>query len=241
YPAAWLCAALEPRGILYCMRIDGVCGKVASDFLHSGRADAVVALRAPNRFDVADYELVRMPATVRLIRVVTPEGRIRVLATNRLDAHPYPVADFAALYNQRWRLEEVFRRLKHRLDLEAVTGLSWLSHQQDLGAKVLSDNLSALMCLEALAERDGQIDANAPTLLRSPSGALVKLNRTRAFAHLRQCLPRWLHECALPEAESLGRLLHHLAANIIHFVPDRIRDKPRKPKPHKAFAAKPVM
>ncbi|MEX3613446.1 MAG: hypothetical protein VB141_06105, partial [Burkholderia gladioli] len=63
--------------------------------------------------------------------------------------------------------------------LEAVTGLSWLSHQQDLGAKVLSDNLSALMCLEALAERDGQIDANA--LAQRRAGQAEPYSRVRAY------------------------------------------------------------
>ena len=31
---------------------------------------------------------------------------------------------FADLYHQRWRIEEAFKRLKHRLKLEAVSGLS---------------------------------------------------------------------------------------------------------------------
>ncbi len=50
--------------------------------------------------------------TVRLIHCTTPQGLVRVLATNLLDA---------------------------------TTGLSWHTHEQDLAAKVLADNLAALL------------------------------------------------------------------------------------------------
>ena len=33
------------------------------------------------------------------------------------------IKHFADLYHQRWRIEEVFKRLKHRLNLEDVSGL----------------------------------------------------------------------------------------------------------------------
>ena len=81
-------------------------------------------------------------------------------------------------------------RTKHRIDLESVSGLSWLAHQQDLAAKIL--NLNSLLCLEALDERDGHISEGAPTVLRLTGRALPQINRTRAFAHIRQCLPRRL-------------------------------------------------
>ena len=241
YPASWLMAALQARGIRFCMRIDGIGGKPVSAFLRSGASEAIVTLPAPNRPDAADYELERSPVTVRLIRVVTPEGRVRVLATSLLDASNWPAAEFGALYHQRWRVEEAFRRIKHRIDLESVSGLSWLAHQQDLAAKILNDNLSSLLCLDALHERDGHISEGALSVLQSPGGsALLKINRTRAFAHIRQCLPRWLSDGITP-LDELARLLRHIAQNVIQFVPGRTRPRPPQPKPHKAFAAKTVM
>jgi len=135
----------------------------------------------------------------------------------------------------------LFKRIKHRLALEAVSGLSWLTHQQDFAAKVLSDNLSALLCLEALGERDGQISEHTPTLICSSTDALLKINRTRAFAHIRQCLPRWLCNGVAPAIDDLTRLLRHIAANVIRFIPGRNQPRPPQPKPHKAFAYKAVM
>lgn len=131
--------------------------------------------------------------------------------------------------------------MKHRLHLEAVSGLSWFAHVQDLSAKILSDNLAALLSLTALAERDGQIDADSPSIIHTPNGTQWKINRTCAFAHVRQCLPRWLREATVPTIDELARLLRHLAANIIRFIPERIRPRPPQPKPHKPFAAKTVM
>jgi hypothetical protein len=241
YPASWLMAALISRDLKFCMRIDSVCGQVVKTFLRSSAAEAIVQLPPPNRRDAADYELAREPVTVRLIRVITPDGCIRVLATSLLDAQLWPASDFAALYHQRWRIEEAFKRIKHRLHLEAVSGLSWLTHQQDLAAKVLSDNLNALLCLGALHERDGQIDIDSPTVLTSPTGAHIKINRTRAFAQIRQCLPRWLLDVIAPTIKTLSCLFHQIATNVIHFRPGRSRPRPAQPKPHKAFATKSVM
>jgi hypothetical protein len=241
YHASWLMAALQMRAIHFCMRIDSIGGAAVTTFPRSGATEAIVTLPQPNRLDASDYEIDRAPLTVRLIRLVTPEGRVRVLATSLLDIHAWPACEFAALYHQRWRIEEAFKRIKHRIDLEVVSGLSWHTHQQDLAAKLLSDNLSALLCLEALDERDGQIDELAPTVTRSTSGALLKVNCTRAFAHIRQCLPRWLCEGASPPIDELIRLLRHIADNVIRFMPDRSRPRPLQPKPHKAFASKAVM
>ncbi len=57
---------------------------------------------------------------------------------------------FGALYHRRWHVEEAFKRIKHRLDLEAVTSFTHMTLQQDFAAKVLTDNLcAALACADA--------------------------------------------------------------------------------------------
>jgi hypothetical protein len=73
---------------------------------------------------------------VRLIRHVAPNDQARVLSTNLLDAARFPASLFADLYQQRWRIVESFQRLKQRLSLEHVSGLSQLSVEQDVAAKV---------------------------------------------------------------------------------------------------------
>ncbi|BDB30701.1 hypothetical protein Tamer19_11850 [Cupriavidus sp. TA19] len=99
-------------------------------FVRSGRDEAIVTLPAPARNDARDYECAATPQTVRLIRQISPAGKVRVLITNLLDMHRYPAAAFRDLYHQRWRLEEAFMRLKHRMALEHLSGLSQLAARQ---------------------------------------------------------------------------------------------------------------
>ena len=55
------------------------------------------------------------------------------------------VVELADLYHGRWRIEEAFKRLKHRLGLESVSGLSQHALLVDVATKVLADNLAALL------------------------------------------------------------------------------------------------
>ena len=86
---------------------------------------------------------------MRLVRHIAPNGQARVLMTNLFDVARFPASRFGELYHPRWRIKEALKRLKHRLSLEHVSGLSQLAVVQDVAAKVLCDNLQALATLEA--------------------------------------------------------------------------------------------
>lgn len=225
YPSRWLIAALTQRGIHFCMRVDSLGFAVVRDFLRTGRAETVTEIRAADAPDAEAYDCEVKPTPVRLVRVVTPNGRIHVVMTSLLNANDFPAADFAALYHSRWRIEEAFKRLKHRLALENTSGLSWLAAQQDFGAKVLADNLHGLTVLEAVA--------HAP---QAASGA-YKINRTYAFAHLKRCLPRWLLNIMPTATEWLGAMTE-IAKNLIQFKPHASKPRSDQPKPHRKHAYK---
>lgn len=129
----------------------------------------------PDLRDVIDCGCPATPQEVRLVRGITPDGSIRVLMTNLLDAQVFPAADFGAHYHQRWRIEEAFKRLKHHLNLEHVSGLSQLAVMQDFAAKVLCDNLQVLACLAAAVGKP------------LPEGR--RINRAYAYTVLRPVLP----------------------------------------------------
>lgn len=223
YPARWLIAHLAQKGIAFCMRVDDSGFAAVRDFLRSGHREAIVAVAPPNQADCADYLCLRTSTSVRLVRVVTPNGRIHAVMTSLLDAVAYPAETFSELYHQRWRIEEAFKRLKHRLALENTSGLSWLAAQQDFGAKVLADNLHALAVLDAAHEH-------------SPPDS-YKINRTYAFACLKRCLPRWLI-IALPHPRDLRAALAEITKNLIHFKPNASKPRPMHPKPHRKHAYK---
>lgn len=222
YPSSWLVAALNQRQIPFCMRVDNSGYTCVRDFLRSGLAEQVVTLRAPNQADARDYECPRAPQTVRLVRHVAPNGNVRILMTNLFDTVRFPANCFGDLYHRRWRIEEAFKRLKHRLCLEHVTGLSQQAVVQDVAAKIVCDNLQALTALTAHHRAD----------LR----AVDRINHAYTHTALKPLLP------ALLFGKKVGKLLRNLLS-LIAKQTYRHREnlsKQRKPgnKPHKPMTGK---
>jgi Transposase DDE domain len=225
YPAAWLVALLNDRGIRFVMRCDNASGWAATKaFMRSGAVQANVTLNAPSAGEVHDWGCPPGAPALRLVRQIAPNGQVRVLATN-LDSQAVPAALFADLYHQRWRIEEAFKRLKHRLHLEAVSGLSQQALIIDVAAKVLADNITSLMCLAA------SLKADLPTRSRM-------CNRSYAAALMQRVLPRLV----LAIGDLLAEILYAvelLARTSQRFI--NARHQPRPPrhiKPHPSCAYK---
>lgn len=217
YPASWLVAVLNALQRSFCMRVDGAGFKQVQAFLRSDLAEEVVVLSAPTSVQAGDYDCPAVEQAVRLIRQITPDGKVRVLMTNLFDTERYPAADFAQLYHQRWRIEEAFKRLKHRLKLEHVSGLSQLAVRQDFAAKVLCDNLHALACLVA------RVDHEVP--------AHRIINRSYAITALRAVLPGLLLGCAWA-CPLLHDVISLIATRSHRHRPGRSKPRPPRPKPH---------
>jgi len=146
YPATWLVQALAQRGIDFVIRCDSTQGwGAARRFLRSDRAQSWDHLAPCDAGQARTWGL-DGPACMRarLVRHVSSSGRTRVLVTS-LAEDVATVAELADLYHGRWRIEEAFKRLKHRLGLESVSGLSQQALLVDVAAKVLADNLAALL------------------------------------------------------------------------------------------------
>ncbi len=222
YPCRWLPAALSQRGISFCIRVDRSGFTCVSQFLRSGLSEQIVTLRAPDRRDVIDYECPAEPPTVRLVRHVAPNGKVSAVMTNLLDSARFPACGFGELYHQRWRIEEAFKRLKHRLSLEHVSGLSQLAVMQDFAAKVLCDNFQALTTWAA------QASTSLPPNRR--------INRTYVHTVLKPLLP------ALLLAREVAHLLLDALALVARhtYLHKEGLSKPRKPrpKPHKHMTQK---
>ena len=225
YPCCWLVAVLNQRAIPFCMRVEksGTAGfTCVRDFLRSGLAEQVVMLRAAVRRDVLDFGCPSEPQTVRLVRHIAPNGQARVLMTNLLDVTRFPASRFADLYHQRWRIEEAFKRLKHRLNLEHVSGLSQLAVEQDVAAKVLCDNLQALATLQARG------DDELPDHER--------INRAYLHTALKPLLPALL--LGKKVAKLLRNMLKLIAKQTYLYRENLSKPRKPKPKPHKHMTQK---
>lgn len=219
YPAAWLVNLLNTRGIRFVVRCDSAGGWSATkEFLLSGADEAWVTLNTPSAEDVRDWGCSAQAPRVRLVRQRAPNGKVRVLATN-LTADQCDATLFGDLYHQRWRIEEAFKRLKHRMKLESVSGLSQQSLVIDVAAKVLADNIGSLMCIAAAKEAD----------LAARSR---KCNRSYAATLMQRLLPR-LVLCLGDLWASVTKAIELLSSNTQRFIPGRSQARPANPtKPH---------
>ncbi len=225
YPASWLIALLTSRGIRFVMRCDNNGGWTATkSFLRSGAQEALVTISAPTADEVADWHCPAGPPSVRLVRHTAPNGKTRVLATN-LDASTFPAALFGDLYHQRWRIEEAFKRLKHPLKLEAVSGLSQQALIIDVAAKTLADNITSLMCNAA------SVQAEHATHSRKCIRSFAAL----AMQHLLPRLVLFIGDVAQDIADAIV-LLGKTYQRLIH---RRSRPRPeRHVKPHPSLVYK---
>ena len=162
--------------------------------------------------------------SIRLIRVVLPNGRIEVLATSLLDTHAFPAHAFASLYHARWNIEEAFKTLKHRLLIEQFTGELPEAIRQDFHAKVVTANLAAALALSA---QEHLPETKAQRYQPNFAYILEKL-RTRLF--------RWL--LGRFRAEDSFDLLTRFAQTLERKRPGRKAERPKSrlnPKPRRAY------
>jgi hypothetical protein len=146
YPAFWLFKLIVSTSADFCARISRKWNVVIS-FLNSGLKEKIIELDAP-------YTSISMcnqlgldtkPLTLRLIRIELDSGETEVLITTLIDSETHPYDIFAELYHKRWPVEEDYKTMKSRLQLENITGKSVLSVYQDFHAKVFAKNLASVL------------------------------------------------------------------------------------------------
>ena len=177
-----------------------------------------------------DRKLSTKPMTVRLIRVELDTGEIEVLATSLLDCTLYPVSVFKELYHCRWPVEEDYKAIKSRIEIENWSGLSVLTIYQDFHAKVFTKNLTSLLAHPAQKvveqkSQDKKLD--------------YQINMTNAFSKMKDTLVLLLQRTAiLPLLENLWLLM---IRTIEPIRPGRSFPRIKRVKPKKfALSYKPI-
>lgn len=156
---------------------------------------------------------------IRVIKVALPSGETELLLTN-LQQQLLPCEEAGALYFQRWAIEEKFKLLKARLELESFSGRSEQTMLQDIYAAIYVANLVALM--KRVVDED-IVTNDARKTLRYPRHA----NQSRIIAKLRD---RFIH-CLLLESDWKRNLLLRSIYRDIARFPQSIR--PGRSFPHK--------
>lgn len=189
FPSFGLFNELARRNIPFCARIDPTRWNEAKAFVQSGRHDHIATF-TPSRA-VADKLRLRgsIPSalTLRLIRHPLPNGEQLVLVTSVLNPAIAP-SEFADLYQWRWRIEEGYKHLKSRAELENWTGASERAVQQDFYCKHLNAGFAALLayCANPAPESFENI------ALPKKNGWRIRPNLTHTLSQLKHRLPRIL-------------------------------------------------
>lgn len=171
---------------------------------------------------MADFDCPPEPATVPLIRHVCADGSTRILMTSLMKAARIAAALFADLYHERWSIEEAFKHLKRRLNIEHVSGLSHLAVQQEFAVNVLCDNLAAAFTSA------GRAAHKLPPHRRT--------NRAYARTELELLIPALL--LGLARVVILQNVAKLVASQTVKHRPRLSRPRPEGPKPHKHMGYK---
>jgi hypothetical protein len=158
YPAWWLFALILSMGADFCARISTTKWRIVRSFFRSGAKELIICMPPPATSinPARKMGLPLSPLKLRLLRV-EKNGNTHILITSLINNEQYPYEVFADLYHKRWPVEEDYKVIKCRIELENFSGESALSVYQDFHAKILLKNLVSVLSFpvnEALADLD---------------------------------------------------------------------------------------
>jgi hypothetical protein len=148
YPSIYFFYLLRSKGVEFCFRMKEDWWLPVRSFVESGLKEMTVELSLPGK----DYKKEggslfkdEPPVRCRLILIELENGQKEVLCTSLVDCTQYPRELFSELYHCRWGVEEGYKLLKERLDLEDFSGKTARAVKQDFHAKILMMTLCAAL------------------------------------------------------------------------------------------------
>ena len=221
YPAWWIFGLIIAVNSNFCARISCTKWKAVRKFFHSGRSEHIIRLpvHATSVAACREMGLDMQPLKLRLIRV-EHDGKVQVLITSLIDTEAYPIEIFRDLYHCRWPVEEDYKTIKCRLELENFTGQSVLSVYQDFHAKVFAKNLVSVL---AFPLRDSLENGNTSRKYQ------YQINFTQALSKSKGVIALLFYETG----KTIRRLIADLQ-NVFQKTIEPIRPERKYPRNHKA-------
>lgn len=225
YPAWWLFALITSLNANFCARISHTKWKIVQTFFQSNDKDTIIWLTPTNNSikSARQMGLDITPLKLRLIRIEN-HGKTRILITSLTDTKLYPYRVFAELYHKRWPVEEDYKTIKTRIELENFSGQSALSVYQDFHAKVLLKNLISIL---AFPVNDSL--ASSTTTRKYD----YQINFTQAISKTKDVIALLFHD----KKPKLIQLIQHLQDIFLKTI-EPIRPGRKYPRPRTASARK---
>jgi hypothetical protein len=235
YESFWLFKLIMESNANVCARVSCNKLKVVKAFLQSGESDRIVKLSCtPNSArKCAEFELDKKPLKLRLVRVDLPTGESEVLITSLTDRGKYLVEVFGDLYHQRWPVEEDYKIMKSRIQIENFSGKTVHSVYQDFYAKVFTKNFAAIL-IQSVSDRIKTI----------ASGRLYsyKANVTNVLAMLRHHIVVLFNRMQNLLCDNVSKLQNLIVRVLNEIRPGRSEPRAFKKKSRRKFstAYKPI-
>lgn len=175
YAAFWLMARMESQGQKFLIRLKENKWKIAKELLLSGKnqSQVIVMPSSEAKLRCKEKGIPTKDLGLRIVRVPIPEGDDYVLITNLTDEKLYDFKELAYLYRSRWPIEESFKLLKTRAELENLSGKSTLAIKQDFYRIIFRANLSQIISL-AMTQKPLEY-------INKTRKHKYKINRTQAY------------------------------------------------------------
>jgi len=221
YPAWWLFNLIISMQANFCARISCTKWKVVRKFFHSGLPEMIITLpiHTTSIAQCREMGLDFTPLKLRLIRIET-DGKVQILITSLIDTQQYPIELFSDLYHKRWPIEEDYKSIKCRMELENFSGKSPLSVYQDFHAKVFIKNLVWIMAFPI----QGQLENDS-----CGRKYQYQVNFTQALSKSKGVVALLFHDTS----RQIRRLISDLQ-NIFQRTVEPIRPGRKYPRNHKA-------
>jgi len=158
YPAFWVFKLILSMDSNFCARVSYKSWDITKKFYNSGKKEKIVELKAPYQSikKCKEIGLDFDPMKLRLIRVELDTGEAEVLITSLIDREKFPHDDFGELYHCRWPVEEDYKVMKSRIEVENWSGKTVHSVYQDFHAKVFAKNLTTMIAHPAGKEIENE-------------------------------------------------------------------------------------
>jgi len=214
YPAVWFFKYHLAKNVDFCTRATVGSSNIIKAFVASGSMSETIAFPCTEkslrrcRKDGLSTESINL----RLVRVDLPTGTTEILITSLVDEIKYPTSIFADLYHQRWDVEEDYKVMKSRLNIENFSGVSVEAILQDIHAKTLTKNLASIAIIEANRAK--------PNVRKYK----YKINVTHALSQLKDNVVRFLMGISF---DGLSQLMIEKISQVTNaYRPDRKFQRP---------------
>jgi len=174
YPAIWLFLVLQSKGVDFVGRIDPKKWKTVDKLVQSGEMEGVLEFTVTKDYYpiLAQFGIKERKIRCRIIVTDQVEnGEKLILCTSFFDKTEFTSELLTELYRNRWGIEECYKEVKCRLDLENFTGKTPHAVLQDFYAKIFISNL----CTYLILDRQMAVE-------RGKTGRKYKYKINRSFA-----------------------------------------------------------